>query len=123
MPINSKNFAYQTYVDDNGDTWNIRGESGGAFAGVDGHAAFTPGAPAFGRVSRRRHPRYVEATDPVTFRKVRGIVYTAAAFAAIAGGDDVAVSVPGGGTAVNYDVSAKIPERLPIATAGRHLAD
>jgi hypothetical protein len=123
MAVNEKNFSYFTYVDDNGDTWNVRGEDGGAFSGVDGHAALTAGAPVFGRNTRRRHVRYVEATDPATFRKVRGVIYTAAAFAAIAGGDVINVSVAGGATAVPYNVSAKIAEKLPIAAASRHLAE
>ena len=123
MAVNQKNFSYFTYVDDNGDTWNVRGEDGGAFSGVDGHAALTAGAPVFGRNTRRRHLRYVEATDPSNFRKVRGIVYTAAAYAAIDAGDVVNVSVAGGGTAVPYSVTAKIPERQPIAGPSRHLAE
>lgn len=123
MARNQKNFSYFTYVDDNGDTWNVRGEDGGAGSAVDGHAALTAGAPVWGRQTRRRHVRYVEATDPTTFRKVRFIVYTAAAFAALDPGADVAVQVTGLATTVNYDVSAKIAEKQPIAAASRHLAD
>lgn len=123
MAVNEKNFSYFTYVDDNGTTWNVRGEDGGAFTGVDGHAALTAGAPTWGRQSKRRRPRMVEATDPATFRKVRGVIYTAAAFAAISGGDDISVSVAGGGTAVTYKVSAKLPEKQPIAATSRHLAE
>lgn len=123
MARNGRNYSFFTYVDDNGDTWNLRGEDGGAFSGVDGHAALTAGARVFGRATKRRHPRYVEATDPTTFRKVRGVIYTAAAFAAITGGQDIAVQVPGLATTVNFDVSAKIGEKLPIAAASRHLAD
>lgn len=123
MARNQKNFTYFTYVDDNAVTWNVRGEDGGAFTAVDGHAALTPGAPVWGRETRRRHVRYVEATDPTTFRKVRGIVYTPTAFGALSGGDDIAVQVAGLATTVNYDVSAKIPEKQPIAAASRHLLD
>lgn len=123
MARNQRNYSYFTYVDDNGTTWNVRGEDGGAFSLVDGHAAFTAGEPVWGANTRNRHVRYVEATDPTTFRKVRGVVYTAAAFAAIAGGDTVAVQVPGLATTVNYNVSAKIAEKQPIAAGSRHLAD
>lgn len=123
MARNQKNFSYFTYVDDNGTTWNVRGEDGGAGTGVDGSTAFTPGAPTWGLNTKRRHVRYCEATDPVTFRKVRFVVYTAAAFAAIAGGDAISVQVPGLATNVGYEVSAKIPEKQPIASASRHLAD
>jgi hypothetical protein len=122
MARNEKNFAYQTYVDDNGDTWNVRGETAGAGTGIDGSSAFTAGAPVWGRQTRARHVRYVEATDAL-FHKVRFIVYTAAAYAAIAGGDTIAVGVTGLATTVNYLVSAKISEKQPIASAGRHLAD
>lgn len=123
MARNQKNFSYFTYLDDNGETWNVRGESGGAGTGVDGSTAFTPGAPVWGRNTRRRHVRYVEATDATTFRKIRFVVYTPTAFAAIAGGDAISVQVPGLATNVGYNVSAKIPEKQPIAGASRHLAD
>lgn len=123
MARNQKNFSYFTYVDDNAVTWNLRGEDGGAGSGVDGHAALTGGAPVWGRTSKRRHPRYVEATDSTTFRKIRFPVYTPTAFAAISGGDTVAVQVQGLATTVNYTVSAKIAEKQPIAATSRHLAD
>lgn len=123
MARNQKNFSYFTYVDDNATTWNVRGEDGGAGSGVDGHAALTGGAPVWGLNTTRRHVRMVEATDPTTFRKVRFIVYTPTAFAAISGGDTIAVQVAGLATTVNYTVSAKIAEKQPIAAAARHLAD
>lgn len=123
MARNQKNFSYFTYVDDNGTTWNVRGEDGGAFSAVDGHTALTPGEPVWGRQTRRRHVRYVEATDPTTFRKIRGIVYTPTAFAAIAPGADIAANVEGLATTVVFDVSAKVAEKQPVAAASRHLAD
>lgn len=123
MARNNKNYSYFTYVDDNADTWNVRGEEGGAGSAVDGNAAFTAGAPVWGRNSKRRHVRYVEATDALTFRKIRFVVYTPTAMAAIDGGDTIAVQVPGLATTINYTVSAKIPERQPIAAASRHLTD
>lgn len=123
MAVNQKNFSYFTYVDDQGVTWNVRGEDGGAFSAVDGHTAATAGEPVFGRQTKRRHVRYVEATDPSTFRKARGIVYTAAAFAAISSGDTINVSVAGGGTVVPYNVSAKIAEKQPLNLTSRHLAE
>lgn len=123
MARNQKNFSYFTYVDDGATTWNVRGEDGGAGNAVDGHAALTGGAPVWGRMTRRRHVRYVEATDPTTFRKVRFIVYTPTAFGAITAGDAVAVQVEGLATTVTYNVSAKIAEKQPLAAASRHLAD
>lgn len=123
MARNQKNFAYQLYVDDNGASWNVRGESGGALAAVDGHAAFNAADPVFGRMTKRRHVRYVVYQDAVTLRTVKGIVYTGAAFDAIAPGDIVAVDVAGLGTTVNYTLSDKIAEKIPLAKGGSHLAD
>jgi hypothetical protein len=123
VAVNQKNFQWYTYVDDSGQSWNMRGESGGPFEAVNGHAAFDGANPTFGRTSKRRHPRYVIATNPTTFRSVKGIVYTAAAFAAIAGGDAIAVSVPGSASTETFNVSAKVAERMPLPSAGRHLAD
>lgn len=123
MARNQKNFAYQLYVDDNAAQWNVRGEDGGALAAVDGHATFDATKPVWGKQTRRRHVRYVVYQDPVTFRTVKGIVYTAAAFAAIAPGDIVAVQVAGLATTVNFTVKEKIGEKQPLAGASRQLAD
>jgi hypothetical protein len=123
MARNQKNFSFFKYVDDNAFEWCLRGESGGSGTAVDGHAAFDATKPAFGKVTTRRHPRYIVAQDATTFRTVKFIVYTAAAYAAIAGGSTVAVTVPGLATTVNYLVSQKIGEKMPIAKASRNLAD
>src|ERR1700686_2927223 len=123
MARNQKNFKYFLYVDDNAFSWNVRGEDGGAGTAVDGHAAFDATKPVFGRTSRRRHPRYIVAQDPVTFRTIKFVVYTAAAYAALAGGTAIAVTVPGLATTVNYNVSEKIGEKMPIAKTSRELAD
>jgi hypothetical protein len=123
MAANEKNYELFDYVDDNGFHWCVKGESGGAGSAVDGHAAFVATNPMFGKVTTRRHPRYVVAQNPANFRTIRFIVYTAAAYAAIAGGTTIAVDVPGSGTAVDYTVSAKIGEKMPIAKASRNLAD
>ena len=123
MAGNEKNFKLFDYVDDNGFHWCVRGESGGAGSGVDGHAAFVATNPVFGRVTRGRHPRYIVAQEPTTFRTIRFIVYTAAAYAAIAGGATVAVAEPGATGTTNYLVSAKIADKMPIAKASRNLAD
>lgn len=123
MPGNRKNFSYFTYTDDNATDWNVRGEDGGAGNAVDGHTAFTPGAPVWGKNTRVRHVRYVEATDAATFRKIRFVVYTPTAFSAITPGSTISTVAPGSATAINYTVSAKIAERQPLAAASRHLAD
>lgn len=122
MPANMKNFGYFEYEDDNGNFWNVRGESGGAFTAVDGHTTDYTNPP-FGKQSKRRHVRYVEATHAETFRKVRGIVYTPAAYAAIDPGDSVTVAVAGLGTGEPFLVSAKIAERIPVPSAPRNLAE
>lgn len=117
-----KNFQLFTYVDDNAVSWNKRGEDGGPAAAVDGHAAF--GAhPNWGRETRRHSVRKIIYQDPTTFRTVTCIFYTAAAYAAVALGDIVAVSVEGEVAAVNYNAIKKIPERQPRAAGARQLAD
>lgn len=120
---NRKNKSFFTYVDDNAVTWNVMGEDGGAGTAVDGHATLTAGAPIWRTNNARNHVRYVEATDPATFRKVKFIVYTPTAYAAIGAGDTIAVTAPGSATTINYLVSAKIPEKQPLASASRHLLD
>lgn len=123
MARNQKNFKLFDYLDDNGTHWSLRGESGGAGAAVDGNAPFDPTKPVFGRTSTRRHPRYVVYQDAVTFRTVKFVVYTPTAFAAIVPGNIVAVQVEGLATTVNYTLSAKIPEKMPVPKASRNLAD
>jgi len=123
MPRNQKNFQLFTYVDDNGTSWNKRGEDGGAAAAVDGHAAFTPGAPVWDRESRRMHVRKIIYTDAVTFRTIKPIFYTAAAYAAVNIGDVLAVQVPGLATTVNYTATLKEPEHQPGQRNARQLAD
>lgn len=122
MAAVQKNFQLFTYVDDNAVSWNKRGEDGGPANAVDGHAAF--GAhPNWGRETRRHSVRKIIYQDPTTFRTVTCIFYTAAAYAAVALGDIVAVSVEGEVAAVNYNAIKKIPERQPRAAGARQLAD
>lgn len=123
MARNHRNFAYRKYVDDNAFEWSLRGEIGGAGTAIDGNAANDLADPVFGRQTLRRHPRYVVAQDPTTFRTIKFVVYTLAAFAAIVGGQAIAVQVPGLATTVNYNVSRKIGESMPIGNASRNLAD
>ena len=122
MPGVQKNFAYFLYTDDNGADWNVRGESGGAATAVDGHSTdYT--APPWGPNTRRRHVRYAVYQDATTFRTIKQIMYTAAALAALAAGDVVAVAVEGLAATVNYSLAAKIAEKQPIPKASRQLAD
>jgi hypothetical protein len=121
MPGNQPNFSYFDYLDDNGNHWNVRGEDGGPATAVDGHTTDLT-SPPFGAMTKRRHVRYVEYTSPA-FRKYRAIVYTPTAYAAIANGDTVSVPQQGAAALVTYTLSARIPEKIPVPSAGRHLAD
>jgi hypothetical protein len=121
MARNQKNFQNFLYVDDNGVDWTKRGEDGGAAAAVDGHAAGT-GAPTWTDTARMKVRRIIYQ-DPVTFRTVDPIFYTAAAFSAVALGDIVAVQVEGLATTVNYNAVKKIAEKQPSRGAARQLAD
>jgi hypothetical protein len=121
MARNQKNYQNFLYVDDNGVSWTKRGEDGGDGAAVDGHAAGT-NAPTWvnsGRMSVRR----IIYQDPVTFRTVDPIFYTAAAYSAVALGDIIAVQVQGLATTVNYHAVKKVAERQPSRGASRQLAD
>jgi hypothetical protein len=122
MPSNQKNFEYFEYTDDDGGLWNVRGESGGAFTAVDGHST-DYSHPTFGRQTKRRHTRFVEATHPETFRKVRGIIYTPAAYAAISRGSSINVNLAGLAVAEAFTVSAKIAERMPVPSAPDQLGE
>lgn len=123
MAANQTNFQVFTYVDDNGTTWNKRGELDAAVNAIDGSSALTAGAPMWPHSSRRFHPRQAVFFDPSTFRTKRIVVYTAAAYAAIDGTTTLDVSVPGETAAVTYSLQEKIPEKQPVAHATRQLAD
>jgi hypothetical protein len=121
MARNQKNFDNFLYVDDNGDSWTKRGESGGAATAVDGHATGT-NDPTWVDSARMRVRRIIYQ-DPVTYRTADPIFYTAAAFAAVALGDIIAVPVEGLATTVNYEAKKKVPERQPSRAPSRKLSD
>jgi hypothetical protein len=123
MPADQVNYQVWTYVDDDGTTWNKRGEQSAAQNAIDGSAALTPGAPVWPARSRRYATREAVFYDPTTFRTKKIIVYTAAAFAAITGTTTLAVAVPGETGTVAYNLSAKNRERKPIAKTTRQLPD
>jgi len=123
MARNQKNFQLFTYVDGDGTHWNMRGEDGGAAAAIDGHAPLVAGQPRWERQTKRMHARRIVYQDPVTFRTVDPIIYTAAAYDAIHKGDVLPVQVTGLATTVNYTCIAKIPERQPRDAPARQLAD
>jgi len=120
MPGFGKQFALQTYVDDSAQSWNIKGQIGTAsFASaVDGHAA-SGAHPMFVR-SKRHQPRHVIYQDATTFRTYTAVIYTAAAFAAIALGDVIAVEIPGEVATVNYAAIQKVAEKNPGTRAARN---
>jgi len=121
MARNQKNFQNFLYVDDNGVSWTKRGESGGDGSAVDGHASGT-GAPTWIDSPRMRARRIIYQ-DSTTFRTVSPLFYTAAAFAAVALGDVLAVQVEGLATTVNYAAVKKVAEKQPGRGAARQLAD
>jgi hypothetical protein len=123
MPRNQSNFGLQRYLDNDGNGWSKRGEIGGPFAGVDGHATRDAAEPVWEKNTRRMHVRRVVAQDAVTFRTRSAIIWTPTAYDAIDTGDVIAVPVTGLATDVNYTVIEKIPERKPSARLGPHLAD
>lgn len=123
MARNQKNFQLFTYVDDNGTSWNVRGEDGGAASAVDGHAAFTPSAPVWDKQTTRQHVRKIIYEDSTTHRTVSPIFYTSAAYAAVAIGDILAVQVAGLATTVNYAAKKKVPEKQASRASARQLAD
>jgi hypothetical protein len=118
-----RNLAFYTYQTDQGTDMNIKGEMNGPFSALDGHAAPDLANPTFTGINRRNHPRYAFATEPTTFRKTRGIIYTPAAFAAIALGTTVAVSVAGNTGTTNFTITDLQGEKLRRATeTSRNLA-
>lgn len=122
MPAAQKNFQLYTYVDDNGVSWNKRGEEDDLRSAVDGSSAF--GAhPNWGRETPRHSVRKIVYADSTTFRTKTVIFYTAAAYAAVALGDIIAFPVEAEVASVNYAARKKIPERQPGAFAARQLAD
>lgn len=121
MAADQRNFQNFLYVDDNAISWTKRGEDEAVRGAVDGHATGT-GAPTW-RNSPRMKTRSVTYQDPTTFRTKAVIVYTAAAFAAIALGSTLGFHVEGETATVNYSAIKKNGERQPSRGASRQLAD
>jgi hypothetical protein len=123
MPASQPNFQLFTYVDDDGTSWDKRGELDTVRNAVDGSSAFG-GNPVWGAESRRNHVRKIIYQDPTTFRTKTLIFYTAAAYAAITlGTSTLSFPVEGEATAVSYTARQKISERKPGIGAARNLAD
>lgn len=121
MAAEQKNFNNFLYVDDNGVSWTKRGEDDAIRGAVDGHATGT-GAPTW-EDSPRMKVRRVLYQDPTTFRTKSVIVYTAAAFAAIALGSTLNFHVESNTAAVAYNAVKKLGEKQPGRGASRQLAD
>jgi hypothetical protein len=123
VPASQKNFQLFTYVDDDGVSWDKRGELDAVRNAVDGSTAFG-GNPVWAKESRRNHVRKIIYQDATTFRTKTCIFYTAAAYAAITlGTSSLSFPVEGEATAVLYVAREKISERKPGVGAARNLAD
>lgn len=123
MAADQKNFQLFTYLDDNAQSWNKRGELDAARNAVDGSTAF--GAhPAWGAETPRHRVRKAVYVDGTTFRSKTVIVYTPTAFAALTPGTStLAFHVEGETATVTYTLAGKIPEKQPSAQGSRQLAD
>ena len=123
MAGNEKNFSYFTYVDDSGTSWNLRGESGGAATGIDGHAASVATQPVFIRRPGNT-PRRIRYQEPTTGRSAFPVFYTGAAYAAVALGSTMNVQLQGDATAVAFTAVQKLGEKRRGTPAfSRHYAD
>ncbi len=123
MAADQKNFGLFTYVDDNSQSWNKRGELETVRNAVDGSTAFGS-HPAWGAESPRHRVRKGVYQDGTTFRTKTIIIYTAAAAAALTpGSSTLSFHVEGEATAVVYTYEGLIPEKQPKAKAAQNLAD
>jgi hypothetical protein len=123
MPADQLNFGLFTYVDDNGVSWNKRGEDNSIINTIDGSSAFG-GHPRWPKETRRFHTRKARYVDATTFRSKTVVIYTVAAYAALTTGTStLALHVPGETATVTYTLAEKIPEKQPGASAVRQLGD
>jgi hypothetical protein len=121
LAATQRNFKWYRYVDDKARNWAIRADADWGDSAASGLAAFNVADPPFGRQSNRHHPRFAIYQDPTTFRTFKGVVGTAAAYAALAATHDVVV--PGEVAAVTYNLAGTIPEKLQLPKAARNLID
>jgi hypothetical protein len=121
MAATQKNFKWYRYVDDAARNWAIRADADWGDSAASGLAAFNVADAPFGRQTTRHHPRFAVYRDPTTFRTFKGVVGTAAAYAALASTHDVII--PGETAAVTYNLAGKIPEKLQLPSTSRNLAD
>lgn len=122
MAADQKNFGLFTYVDNDGVSWNKRGEVEAVRQAVDGNAA--SGAHQIWRDHGAYRVRKIVYQDPTTFRTKSVIFYTAAAYAAVVlQTDTISFPIEGEATAVDYTAVAKIPEHKPGQRFPRPLPD
>jgi glycine/D-amino acid oxidase-like deaminating enzyme len=123
MAADQKNFSRFTYVDNNGVSWNKRGELDTVRNAVDGSTA-SGGHVEWGAESRNHSVRKGVYTDSTTFRTKTIILYTAAAAAALTPGTStLAFHVEGETGTVTYTYGGLIAERQPKSNPVRNLAD
>lgn len=122
MAGDQRNFQLFTYVDDNGVSWNKRGEDNAALNAINGSAAL--GAHPVWEDHPRMRARRIVFRDASTFRTKAVVFYTAAAFAAVVvGTTTLALHIEGNAATVNYVALKKIAEKQPSVGAARQLAD
>lgn len=123
MAENAPNRKWQLYIDDHGTSWNKMGSTGDGCDALSGTAAAVAGTQDFPAQSQRYRARKAVFVDPATFRRKTCIIYTAAAAAALSGSSTVAVDVPGSATPVTYSFQGIVPEKTPLNSISRNLAD
>lgn len=123
MAAEQKNFGNFTYIDDNGTSWNKRGELDAVRNAVDGSAA--PGAnPVWGTETARHKTRKAIYEDPTTFRTKTCIIYTPTAFAALTiNSSTLTFKVEGNTAGVVYTLVDLVGEKRPGGRTPRNLAD
>ena len=123
MAENAPNRKLQLYIDGHGTSWNLLGSTGDACDTISGTAAAVAGTPRRPRESKTYRNRKAIFQDPATFRTKTCVIYTEAAAAALSGTSTVAVDVPGSATPVTYTWQETKPDRSPIKSISRNLAD
>jgi hypothetical protein len=119
----SRDFGYFTYLDDNAQSWNKKGDATWGAAAASGGTAFGT-HPMWQTNNHGHHVRSALFQDSTTGRVFKGIVYTPTAFAALTiGTSTVSVKVPGLETAIVYTCIAKSPEKQRGARTVRTLTE
>jgi hypothetical protein len=115
MPAEQRNLQWYRYVDDNGANRAIMTEKDWGDSTASGCTTIAGGETVFGAQSKTHHTRKVVYRDPTTFRIIKYVVCTAAAYAALPTTQQV--WVPGLATQVTYNLQQRIPEKQRIPTS------